>query len=96
MQLSTNQPVSPTVFLSLHVSHLSTHLQRALWEQQDPSDRKLPFVPMKFSSLRQVPAFPRFIHERFERCLDLYLCPRQRKMRVSNTRSGVKDLIKRC
>ncbi|XP_039976835.1 ribosome biogenesis protein bop1 [Xiphias gladius] len=63
--------------------YLFTDEERALWEQQDPSDRKLPFVPMKFSSLRQVPAFPRFIHERFERCLDLYLCPRQRKMRVN-------------
>ncbi|KAM9737364.1 ribosome biogenesis protein bop1 [Menidia menidia] len=63
--------------------YLFTDEERALWEQQDPSDRKLPFVPKKFSSLRQVPAFPRFIHERFERCLDLYLCPRQRKMRVN-------------
>ncbi|XP_061520605.1 ribosome biogenesis protein bop1 [Phycodurus eques] len=63
--------------------YLFTEEERALWEQQDPSDRKLPFVPVKFSSLRQVPAFPRFIHERFERCLDLYLCPRQRKMRVN-------------
>uniref|UniRef100_A0A665VIZ7 Ribosome biogenesis protein BOP1 n=1 Tax=Echeneis naucrates TaxID=173247 RepID=A0A665VIZ7_ECHNA len=63
--------------------YLFTDEERALWEQQDPSDRKLPYVPMKFSSLRQVPAFPRFIHERFERCLDLYLCPRQRKMRVN-------------
>uniref|UniRef100_A0A8C9XD79 Ribosome biogenesis protein BOP1 n=1 Tax=Sander lucioperca TaxID=283035 RepID=A0A8C9XD79_SANLU len=60
-----------------------TGVPRALWEQQDPCDRKLPFVPRKFSSLRQVPAFSRFIHERFERCLDLYLCPRQRKMRVN-------------
>lgn len=57
--------------------------QRALWDQQDPEDRKYPFLPRKFSSLRQVPAYSRFIHERFERCLDLYLCPRQRKMRVT-------------
>ncbi|XP_044192409.1 ribosome biogenesis protein bop1 [Thunnus albacares] len=63
--------------------YLFTEEERALWEQQDPSDRKVPFVPQRFSSLRQVPAFPRFIHERFERCLDLYLCPRQRKMRVN-------------
>ncbi|KAM6903384.1 ribosome biogenesis protein bop1 isoform 3-T3 [Lycodopsis pacificus] len=63
--------------------YLFTEEERALWEQQDASDRKLPFVPMRFSSLRQVPAFPRFLHERFERCLDLYLCPRQRKMRVN-------------
>uniref|UniRef100_A0A8D3DT86 Ribosome biogenesis protein BOP1 n=1 Tax=Scophthalmus maximus TaxID=52904 RepID=A0A8D3DT86_SCOMX len=63
--------------------YLFTEEELALWEQQDASDRKLPFVPVKFSSLRQVPAFSRFIHERFERCLDLYLCPRQRKMRVN-------------
>ncbi|XP_034748720.1 ribosome biogenesis protein bop1 [Etheostoma cragini] len=63
--------------------YLFTNEERAMWEQQDPCDRKLPFVPRKFSSLRQVPAFSRFIHERFERCLDLYLCPRQRKMRVN-------------
>ncbi|GAB0181168.1 ribosome biogenesis protein BOP1 [Grus japonensis] len=30
-----------------------------------------------------LPTNARFIHERFERCLDLYLCPRQRKMRVN-------------
>lgn len=66
-------------------AHLSYSPQRALWEQQDPSDRKIPFVPQRFSSLRQVPAFSRFIHERFERCLDLYLCPRQRKMRVNQS-----------
>lgn len=63
--------------------YLFTDEERALWEQQDPSDRKFPFVPRSFSSLRHVPAFHRFIHERFERCLDLYLCPRQRKMRVN-------------
>uniref|UniRef100_A0A3Q4HUE3 Ribosome biogenesis protein BOP1 n=1 Tax=Neolamprologus brichardi TaxID=32507 RepID=A0A3Q4HUE3_NEOBR len=63
--------------------YLFTDEERALWEQQDPVDRKLPFVPRKYSSLRQVPAFSHFIHERFERCLDLYLCPRQRKMRVN-------------
>ncbi|KAM9384013.1 ribosome biogenesis protein bop1 [Pholidichthys leucotaenia] len=63
--------------------YLFTEEEKSLWEQQDPMDRKLPFIPKTFSSLRQVPAFPRFIHERFERCLDLYLCPRQRKMRVN-------------
>lgn len=56
--------------------------QRLAWEQQEPGDRKLNFLPHKFPSLRAVPAYGRFIQERFERCLDLYLCPRQRKMRV--------------
>nr|XP_029514692.1 ribosome biogenesis protein BOP1 isoform X1 [Oncorhynchus nerka] len=63
--------------------YLLTEEERMAWEQQDAEDRKLPFLPQKHSCLRAVPAFSRFIHERFERCLDLYLCPRQRKMRVN-------------
>ncbi|KAF3833410.1 hypothetical protein F7725_024614 [Dissostichus mawsoni] len=62
------------------------------WEQQDVSDRKCPFVPRRFSSLLQVPAFPRFLHERFERCLDLYLCPRQRKLRTVQVGGAVKSV----
>ena len=34
--------------------------------------------------------FARFINERFERCLDLYLCPRMRKERV---RVDAEDLL---
>ncbi|GCB82215.1 hypothetical protein scyTo_0021558, partial [Scyliorhinus torazame] len=63
--------------------YLLTEEERLAWEQQEPEERKLNFLPQKFTSLRAVPAFSRFIHERFERCLDLYLCPRQRKMRVN-------------
>lgn len=59
--------------------------QKLAWEQQEAAERKLNFVPQRFGSLRQVPAYPRFIQERFERCLDLYLCPRQRKMRVRSS-----------
>ena len=29
-----------------------------------------------------MPAYASFINERFERCLDLYLCPRTRKKRL--------------
>ncbi|KAJ8273377.1 hypothetical protein GJAV_G00100920 [Gymnothorax javanicus] len=63
--------------------YLFTEEEKLAWEQQDPEDRKLGFIPQKHSCLRTVPAYSRFIHERFERCLDLYLCPRQRKMRVN-------------
>ncbi|KAK0135160.1 Ribosome biogenesis protein bop1 [Merluccius polli] len=63
--------------------YLLNEEERLAWEQQDPEDRKLSFLPRKFSCLRSVPSYSRFIHERFERCLDLYLCPRQRKMRVN-------------
>jgi hypothetical protein len=30
----------------------------------------------------QVPAYGRFINDIFERCLDLYLCPRMRRKRL--------------
>ncbi|XP_033849718.1 ribosome biogenesis protein bop1 isoform X2 [Acipenser ruthenus] len=63
--------------------YLLTEEEKLAWEQQEAEERKLNFIPQKFSCLRAVPAFQRFIHERFERCLDLYLCPRQRKMRVN-------------
>ncbi|EFA05408.1 ribosome biogenesis protein BOP1 homolog [Tribolium castaneum] len=48
-----------------------------------PWKRKLHFVPQKFESLRHVPAYPRYIKERFLRCLDLYLCPRGIKMKLN-------------
>ncbi|XP_064393432.1 ribosome biogenesis protein bop1-B-like isoform X2 [Halichondria panicea] len=62
--------------------YLPTPQERDEWAGQDPEDRDKEYLPQQFDSLRQVPAYPRFIQERFERCLDLYLCPRQRRMRV--------------
>ncbi|NXV25663.1 BOP1 protein, partial [Rissa tridactyla] len=62
--------------------YLLSEEEKLAWEQQEPAERKLNFVPQQYRCLRAVPAYSRFIHERFERCLDLYLCPRQRKMRV--------------
>uniref|UniRef100_A0A182P0N9 Ribosome biogenesis protein BOP1 homolog n=1 Tax=Anopheles epiroticus TaxID=199890 RepID=A0A182P0N9_9DIPT len=49
----------------------------------EPWKRKRQFIPQKFNSLREVPAYPRFVKERFLRCLDLYLCPRSRRARVA-------------
>ena len=48
-----------------------------------PYKRRFPFIPQKFSSLRSVPSYDRFARERFVRCLDLYLCPRAKKMRLT-------------
>ena len=36
-------------------------------------------LPTSYDSLRQVPSYAAYINERFERCLDLYLCPRTRR-----------------
>ena len=41
------------------------------------------FLPNAFPCLRRVPAYKNFIRERFERCLDLYLVPRQMKAKMN-------------
>ncbi|KAL3998017.1 BOP1NT (NUC169) domain family protein [Acanthocheilonema viteae] len=53
------------------------------WEEMDPEDRRLDFVPKKYDCLRKVPAYDRFYNDRYQRCLDLYLAPRQRKMKLN-------------
>ncbi|XP_028410062.1 ribosome biogenesis protein bop1-like [Dendronephthya gigantea] len=63
--------------------YLPTEDEVKLWEDTDPEDRPTNFLPKKYSSLRLVPGYNNFVQERFERCLDLYLCPRQRKMRLN-------------
>lgn len=50
-------------------------------EAEDNEDAP-PFIPSAFDALRKVPAYDRYINERFERCLDLYLCPRSRVKRM--------------
>ena len=60
--------------------YLFTDEERQTWERMDPSDRPLDFVPQRYASLRRVPLYAPLIKERFERCLDLYLCPREQRL----------------
>ncbi|PIK54286.1 putative ribosome biogenesis protein bop1-B [Apostichopus japonicus] len=39
------------------------------------------FIPEKYDSLRVVPFYKKYFNDRFNRCLDLYLCPRKKKLR---------------
>lgn len=41
------------------------------------------FIPKRFTSLRNVPAYEKAVKENFERCMDLYLCARVRKKRIN-------------
>lgn len=50
--------------------------------EAESEGRPMPFLPQAFDALRRVPAYSNFIRERFERCLDLYLCPRARIKRL--------------
>ncbi|XP_068145440.1 ribosome biogenesis protein BOP1 homolog [Drosophila tropicalis] len=51
--------------------------------KDEPHKRKLHFMPQKFKSLREVPAYSRYLRERFLRCLDLYLCPRAKRVKLN-------------
>lgn len=50
---------------------------------EDPEDRELDFLPHKSDCLRKVKSYENIIKERFERCLDLYLCPRLKKKKLN-------------
>jgi ribosome biogenesis protein ERB1 len=63
--------------------YLLTPEELKKWEEMDPSERERNFVPKKYSCLRHVPGYENAIKERFERCLDLYLCPRKLKRRLN-------------
>lgn len=41
------------------------------------------FVPKKHDCMRHISGYDNFIKERYERCLDLYLCPRTMKRRLN-------------
>eukprot|EP00892_Ulva_mutabilis_P006986 jgi/Ulvmu1/465/UM001_0472.1 len=60
--------------------YLPTEEERAAHAALPEEDRKGP-LPQAFGSLREVPQYGKIVHERFERCLDLYLCPRVRSKR---------------
>ncbi|KAI8801552.1 NUC169 domain-containing protein [Cladochytrium replicatum] len=62
--------------------YLMSEEEKKGWNEAHPEDRERNFIPQKYSSLRKVPAYNRFIQERFERCLDLYLCPRVQAKKI--------------
>lgn len=62
------------------------------WEDTDPTERRQDFMPQKHDALRKVGAYPDFVKERFERCLDLYLAPRTRR-RKARLPENPEDLV---
>ncbi|MES1913298.1 MAG: hypothetical protein MHM6MM_005497 [Cercozoa sp. M6MM] len=66
--------------------YLLTEEEEQAWHQAtvDDDDREHNFLPQQFDSVRHVPHYADGIKERFERCLDLYLCPRgyREKLRI--------------
>ena len=62
--------------------YLPSEEERKAYELMDEEERPN-YIPKSFDCLRRVPAYADFVRERFERCLDLYLCPRVRKNRLN-------------
>ncbi len=64
--------------------YLPTEEEIKKWEEMDPKDRPHGLlIPKKFPNLRSVGAYEHSVRETFERCLDLYLCPRVMKRRLN-------------
>jgi ribosome biogenesis protein ERB1 len=63
--------------------YLPTDAESKDWESTEREDRARDFLPRAHGALRLVPAYERFIHERFSRQLDLYLAPRVQRVRVT-------------
>jgi len=54
------------------------------WENADESERRINYVPQKYSALRRIQPYERLVNDAFERCVELYLCPRliRKKVRI--------------
>lgn len=63
--------------------YLPDKQEKEAWEKQDEEDRERDFLPEDHSALRRVPGYAKFVKEKFERCLDLYLAPRVRRSKLN-------------
>lgn len=57
--------------------------EKQAWADADEEDRNEDFLPTNYDSLRKVPGYDRFLKDKFERCLDLYLAPRVRRSKLN-------------
>ncbi|VVA93192.1 unnamed protein product [Arabis nemorensis] len=64
------------------LEYIPTEEEKASYELMFEEDRPK-FIPTRFTSLRSIPAYENALKESFDRCLDLYLCPRVRKKRIN-------------
>ena len=63
--------------------YLPTDQEKAEWDALDKEDRKSDFLSQKYDALRLVPGYRNLVQEKFERCLDLYLAPRTRRVKLN-------------
>ncbi|KAJ3977265.1 NUC169 domain-containing protein [Lentinula raphanica] len=57
--------------------------EKQQWKEMDPEDRERDYLPQQYSALRLVPGYDRFIKDRFNRQLDLYMAPRVQRVKLN-------------
>lgn len=63
--------------------YLPDKSEKKAWEDADEEDHDKEFLASDHDALRKVPGYEKFVKERFERCLDLYLAPRVRRSKLN-------------
>ncbi|KAJ3836959.1 NUC169 domain-containing protein [Lentinula raphanica] len=63
--------------------YLPSEEEKQQWKEMDPEDRERDYLPQKYSALRLVPGYDRFIKDRFNRQLDLYMAPRVQRVKLN-------------
>jgi ribosome biogenesis protein ERB1 len=63
--------------------YLPDEQETTAWLEADEEDREKDYLPASYEALRRVPGYERFVKERFERSLDLYLAPRVRRSKLN-------------
>jgi len=63
--------------------YLPDEEEKKAWLEADEEDREKEYLPANYDALRRVPGYEKFIKEKFERCLDLYLAPRVRRNKLN-------------
>lgn len=63
--------------------YLPDKAEKQAWEEADEEDKEKEYLPTNHDSLRKVPGYDKFVKEKFERCLDLYLAPRVRRSKLN-------------
>ena len=73
--------------------YLPTSEEQDKWNSKFKSDKILgEFLSTQYDSMLDVPFYPQIYQERFSRCLDLYLCPREPKLKL-NPKLDPRDLL---
>ncbi|KAF2264515.1 ribosome biogenesis protein ERB1 [Lojkania enalia] len=85
MHIAAPKLPPPTYDQSYHPppEYLPDKEEKKAWEEVDEEDREKEYLPTSYDALRKVPGYGRFVKEKFERCLDLYLAPRVRRNRLN-------------